>query len=170
MEENMKNNLKITSLLLIAGLLFSLSPLFGQEKPENPAPAPMMAPPIPQLTEEQRVKIQELRLKHMKEILPLETDLQIKRLELENLWTADKLDAKAIIAKVKEINELQNKLELTRVNHRLEIAQILTPEQRRQMQDMLGPGMGRPGRMMRRHRFMQPEQFGPEEPNCCPNR
>jgi len=170
MEENMKNNLKITTLLLIAGLLFSLSPLFGQEKPENPAPAPMMAPPIPQLTEEQRVKIQELRLKHMKEILPLETDLQIKRLELENLWTADKLDAKAIIAKVKEINELQNKLELTRVNHRLEIAQILTPEQRRQMQDMLGPGMGRPRRMMRRHRCMQHEQFGPEEPNCCPNR
>ncbi len=139
--------------------------------PQKPM-MPMMASEMPQLTDAQREQLQSLRIKHLKEILPLETEIRIKELELQTLWEADKLDSKAIIAKVKELSELRNKLELTRTNHRLEIAQILTPEQRRQMRHMfgngMGPGMGR--RMMRRHRCMEQNQFGPKEPNCCPQK
>ncbi|MGB9743056.1 MAG: Spy/CpxP family protein refolding chaperone [candidate division WOR-3 bacterium] len=168
----MNRTLKTAPLLLLAGLLFVAGTIYAQEKAEAPAPMPVMAPPMPQLTDAQREQIQNLRLKHLKEILPLETDLRIKQLELATLWTADKLDPKAIIAKVKELNELKNKLELTRVNHRLEIAQLLTPEQRKQMWNILGPGMGMGmGRRMKyRHRMIPADQLGPQEPNCCPQK
>ncbi len=168
----MKRNHKMKISLLIAGLILTIGPISAQEQNAPQQPMPMMASEMPQLTDAQREQIRNLRIKHLKEILPLQTELRIKELELQILWEADKLDSKAIIAKFKEISELRNKLELARVNHRLEIAQILTPQQRKHMHPMsgigMGPGMGR--RMMRRHRWMEQNQFGPLEPNCCPQK
>ncbi|MEO0025920.1 MAG: Spy/CpxP family protein refolding chaperone [candidate division WOR-3 bacterium] len=173
----MKRSHKITFSLLITGLILTIAPLSAQDQnaPQQPMPMmPMMASEMPQLTDAQREQLQSLRIKHLKEILPLETEIRIRELELQTLWEADKLDSKAIIAKVKELSELRNKLELTRTNHRLEIAQLLTPQQRKQMRHMfgmeMGPGMGMGRRMMRRHRCMEENQFGPKEPNCCPQR
>ncbi|MCX7731652.1 MAG: Spy/CpxP family protein refolding chaperone [candidate division WOR-3 bacterium] len=177
----MKKHKHFTVSLLLAGLMLTVAPLLAQEQnapqpqmPQMPMMEPMMEPMMPQLTDAQREQLQSLRIKHLKEIMPLETELRIKELELQALWDADKLDSKAIIAKVKELSELRNKLELTRTNHRLEIAQLLTPEQRRQMRHMfgmgMGPGMGMGRRMMRRHRCMEQKQFGPQEPNCCPQK
>lgn len=168
----MKRNNSITISLLLTGLILTVGPIFAQEQNTPQPQMPMMASEMPQLTDAQREQLQSLRIKHLKEIMPLETEIRIKELELQTLWDAEKLDSKAIIAKVKELSELRNKLELTRTNHRLEIAQILTPQQRRQMRHMfgmgMGPGMGR--RMMCRHRWMEQKQFGPQEPNCCPRR
>jgi Spy/CpxP family protein refolding chaperone len=95
----------------------------------------MMA--MPEMTAEQQEKMDAMRIKHMKEMMPMQTDLRIKELELAALWRADKLEAGKIVAKVKEINDVRGKLELARVNHRIEMHSQLTPEQRKAM----GPGM-----------------------------
>jgi Spy/CpxP family protein refolding chaperone len=108
--------------------------------------APM--PVMPTLTTEQWQKTDELRVKHLREVLPLQTDLRVKEIELDALWRAEELDGNKLLGKVKEINDVRNKLELARVNHQLAMYRLLTPEQRKQARCMFGrcpQGMG--GRM-----------------------
>lgn len=170
----MKQLRTISVRLLLAGILLTIAPLPAQEQNPPPPPVPMVAPILDQLSAAQREQLRSIQIKHLKEILPLQTELSIKELEFDALWDADKLDTKAILAKAREIAELRSKLELAKVNHQLEVAQLLTPEQRRQLRHRFGPqerpgrGMGR--RMLHRHRCR--EQAGPdsEEPNCCPKK
>ena len=62
------------------------------------------------LTEEQYQKLDELRIGHLKETMPVETDIEIREMELEALWRAEKLDGKKIVAKVREISALRERL------------------------------------------------------------
>ena len=95
---------------------------------------------IPNLTPEQSAKLKELREQHEKDILPLKNEMIAKRAELRNLWLQGELDEAAIRAKQLEINDLRNKLQVTKTEYRLELGKILTPEQRAQLQS------SRPGR------------------------
>lgn len=188
----MKRVTKITTMAVVALLVVTGWAIAQSANPEQkPAPAEQpMAPPchemgmpgmkmmnMPELTDVQREQIQSLRIKHLKEVMPLETEIKIKRIELATLWQATKFDAKQIIAKVKEIGELRNKLELARVNHQIEIYNLLTPEQRKSFRPGMGMGMGRGmmrgrcgmGRRARQHHFGE----GPDGPGampCCPQR
>lgn len=94
------------------------------------------------LTEEQHKQFDELKMKHIKEVMPLKTDLRLKQMELGALWRTEELDAKKIIAKVKEISGLREKLQVANVEHRLNMYKVLTPEQRKQARRFL---MGRRG-------------------------
>ncbi len=184
----MKRATKITTiaavaLLVVTGWAIAQSP----ELEQKPAPVEQpMAPPcqemgmpgmgmmdMPGLTDAQREQIQSLRIKHLKEVMPLETDLRIKNLELAMLWQAEKLDAKQIVTKVKEIGELRNKLELARVNHQIEIYNLLTPEQRKAFRLGMGRGMmrgrGGMGRRARQRHFGEGLD-GPGAMPCCPQR
>ena len=82
------------------------------------------------LTQEQQEKLQSLRTDSAKETLPLRNEIQIKTLELRQLWIADELDEEAILAKSKEISDLRDQLHEQRIHHRLDAAKILTKEQR----------------------------------------
>ncbi len=108
---------------------------------------PGMPGRMPDMTPEQIEKMDVLRTALVKEMLPLRTDLQVKRIELKALWRADEPDAKKIIAKVKEIGALRQKLEITRINHRFGMRKLMTPEQRKAMKKM-GMGHGMMGRGM----------------------
>ncbi len=100
----------------------------------------MQGPAIPDMTPEQMEKMDALRTALVKEVLPLRADLKVKEIELDALWRADEPDAKKIIAKVKEIGALRQKMEITRINHRFGMRKLMTPEQRKAMKKM---GMGR---------------------------
>jgi Spy/CpxP family protein refolding chaperone len=186
-EENMKIT-KIAALAVLVITGWAIAQPAVPEQRQEPAeqamvpPNPEMALPpfgllnLPNLTDDQRMQIQSLQIKHLKEVMPLETDMRIKRLELAMLWRAEKLDAKQIVAKVKEINELRNKLELARVNHRIEIYNLLTPEQRKAFRPGMGQGRMRGmGGMKRRgahFRHFTEEMDGPGvmPMPCCPQR
>ena len=103
------------------------------------------------LTDEQQEKMDELRMAHLKQVRPLETDVELKEMELDVLWRAEKLSSKAIVAKVKEISALRTKIQVARVQHRLDRFGKLTPEQQEKARKMLGRkggrGMGRGRRM-----------------------
>lgn len=116
---------------------------------------PMGFMDLPNLTDAQEEQIQNLRLKHLKEMLPIETEIRIKEIELDALWQGEKFDVKQIIAKVKEIGELRNKLELARVNQRIEIYKILTPEQRKILRRGFGMEKGMWREMRKRFRFRE---------------
>jgi len=102
---------------------------------------PGMPGMMPDMTPEQLEKMDVLRTALVKAILPMRTDLQVKRIELDALWRADEPDAKKIIAKVKEIGGLRQKMEIARINHRFSMRKLMTPEQRKAMKSMgMHPG------------------------------
>jgi Spy/CpxP family protein refolding chaperone len=97
---------------------------------------------MPDLTPEQQEKMDALRTAHIKAMAPLHADLKVKEIEIEALWRADEPDAKKIVAKVKEMGDIREKMEVASINHRFEMRKVLTPEQRKAMKKMgMGPGM-----------------------------
>jgi Spy/CpxP family protein refolding chaperone len=148
----------LTALLIVTaafGIVLA-QPGPGAAAPAPGAQAPMMyrmqktapGPAVPDMTPEQQEKIDALRVAQVKEMAPLGADLRVKQIELAALWRADEPDAKKIIAKVKEIGDLREKMEIARINHQFDIRKLLTPEQRKAMKKTgVGPGMW--GRGMR---------------------
>ncbi len=187
--------IKITNrrygVVILAGVLVfvgwaTAQPGPGCHQEQKTAPANLQLPPaepepmsmrrmgmmhLPELTDKQREQIRELRIRHLREIMPMETEIQIKEMELDALWQVEKFDAQGIVAKVKEIGELRTKLELARVNHQIEIYKMLTPEQRKSFRPWWGKMMMR-GMMGRKWRQMHGGgnmmELGTMP--CCPQR
>lgn len=82
------------------------------------------------LTPEQEQKINDLRVKHLKEVTPLRNELAEKRAHLRTLESADKPDMNAINKTIDEINSLRTKMMKAGAAHRAEVSQLLTDEQR----------------------------------------
>jgi Spy/CpxP family protein refolding chaperone len=94
------------------------------------------------LTPEQKAKFKELRRKFIEENAQLIGGLVTKRLELKLLWTDPKADSRAILAKEKELRDLQNRMRDKIVQYRLEARSSLTPEQIEKLGLMDGRGLG----------------------------
>lgn len=85
---------------------------------------------LPDMTEEQKEKVKELKTSFLKEISPVENELKEKEARLNTLSAAEKVDKKAIEKTVKEIGELKTKMMLAREFHKQDVRAILTEEQR----------------------------------------
>jgi Spy/CpxP family protein refolding chaperone len=94
------------------------------------------------LTPEQKARFQELRRKFIGENAQLIGGLVAKRLELQSLWTDPKADSQAILAKEKELRDLQNRMKDKIIQYRLEARNSLTPEQIEKLGSMGGMGLG----------------------------
>lgn len=103
------------------------------------------------LSPEQNQKMQALRESHFKETIPLRNEIMSKRLELRTLWAQTNPDQEKILAKQKEANALMGQLQEKATKHRLEMRQVLTPEQRAKLGTFpgrrggFGPGHGMRG-------------------------
>jgi Spy/CpxP family protein refolding chaperone len=86
-------------------------------------------------------------------------DLQVARMELDELLSADTIDAKAVSAKVQAVTALQAKAFQERIDARLAVRKILTAKQAEQLRKLMrhrrmpradrGRSMRRPGRGMK---------------------
>lgn len=99
------------------------------------------------LTAEQTAKIQDLREAHLKDIKPLRDKMFSKRGELRLLWLQKAPDREKITAVQKEIGSLRDQMQEKMTSHRLDMLNVLTPEQRTKVQARaagkgFGPGMG----------------------------
>ena len=94
------------------------------------------------LTDEQVSKIKALHLEHQKEVIPLRAQMQIKQIEMRQLWSADTLDQAAITAKSREMFGIQGEVQEKAIAHHIAVANVLTKEQR---QEFLNEGFGRRG-------------------------
>jgi Spy/CpxP family protein refolding chaperone len=81
-------------------------------------------------------KMWQLRTKHRDEARQIGYELFQKRLEARNLFTDPKADDGSIIAKQKEINALQQRMQEKMVQLKLEERKILTPEQLQKLKEM----------------------------------
>lgn len=85
------------------------------------------------LTEEQSAKLQTLREDYLKEVTPLHNRMISLRSELRLLWSDAGPDREKITARQNEISELQRRIDEKATQHRLEMQELLTPEQRSRM-------------------------------------
>jgi zinc resistance-associated protein len=106
-------------------------------------------PLVSSLTPEQTSRIQTIQQENFQEISPLREQLYAKRTELRNLWVTQNPDQAKIAALQKEMLDIRAQLQEKSNNARLEVRQVLTPEQQAQI-GIYGPGMGRMGGRMGR--------------------
>ncbi len=83
------------------------------------------------LTAEQTEKIDALREAHMTDIKPLADQMFSKRGDLKLLWLKKNPDQKKIAETNKEIRALRDQMEDKMTAHRLEMMNVLTPEQQK---------------------------------------
>jgi len=133
---------------LVMVMLLGVSYVFAQEQSDPPRHGWMHGEKSwgqgkrLNLTPEQITKFQELRRKFIGENAQLIGGLVAKRLELRSLWSDPKADSRAILAKERELRDLQNRMKDKIVQYRLEARNSLTPEQIEKLGMMGGRGFG----------------------------
>jgi len=100
------------------------------------------------LTEEQTVKLQALRESFLRETLVWRDQLVIKRFDLRDLLRDPQSDPNQVLAKQREISDLESKIQERAVLHQLEMRKVLTPEQIKLLPSWFGTGGFRGHRMM----------------------
>ena len=135
----------VLGLGLVAVAVMAQGPGFGRGVGMGPG----FGPPgnlFANLTPEQSAKIQSLQQAHLQAIAPLQQEMLAKGTEMRSLSQNPNADPAVIGAKQKEIWELRSKFEDMTNNLRLQIREILTPEQQAQF-DTFGPRRGMGPRM-----------------------
>lgn len=134
----MKKN--VIQSLLVTGLILLFSTQMYAQKPNQTACCPGQGaqmgagmghtPQIPGLTDEQKTKIEALRLTFMKELLPLKNLLAEKEARLRTLTTGDKIDLTAANAVIDEIAAIHAQIQKLKLAHRMEVRKLLNDEQK----------------------------------------
>ena len=111
------------------------------------------------LTEEQVKQLQSQQIELKKNMIVLGNQVQIKKLEMQQLWLAPELDEEAISQKGSEIAQLQAQKHEKMIRHRLDVAKTLTQEQRTVLMKSKHRGAGhyRDKDAHRDHRGPRPE-------------
>ncbi len=141
--------------LLVSVLITSFSlNSYAQRGPRALCDSTRSSCRIPNLTADQKTKIETLKVKHLKEVTPLRNELDEKKAHLKTLKSMEKVDRDAINKTIDEITALHGKIMKMGVNHRLDVAALLTDEQKvffnshrggRDRDGDRGRGMGRDG-------------------------
>jgi zinc resistance-associated protein len=136
----------VLALGLVASTAMAWGPGYGRGQgygPQNGCPA------VSNLTAEQTSRIQAIQQANFQELTPLREQLFAKRTELRNLWVTQNPDQAKITALQKDMLNIRAQLQEKSNNVRLEIREVLTPEQQAQIA-AYSPGMGRMGGRMGR--------------------
>jgi Spy/CpxP family protein refolding chaperone len=123
------------------------------------------------ITTEQAAKLRQQESDFRKAAIRDRADLEIKRMDLQDLLSADNPDRSAIDSKLNEVGAAQLALEKSAIDHRLAMRDALTPAQRQKLKEMMmergqqwrpgpnvTPGGPRTGRRLGR-------QTAPPQPN-----
>jgi Spy/CpxP family protein refolding chaperone len=135
----------ILAMVLVAAVAMAWGPGFGRGFGMGPG----YGPPgnvFANLTPEQSAKIQALQQAHLQGIAPVQQELLAKGTELRSLSLNPNADPAVITAKQKEIWDLRSKFQEMTNNLRLQIREVLTPDQQAQF-DSFGPRRGMGPRM-----------------------
>lgn len=97
---------------------------------------------IPDLTDEQRSKLKELRLANQKQTLPLKNQLGEKQAKLKTLTTSEKVDMKGVNKLIEEIGGLKIQMAKLKAATHQKVRAELTEEQRLFLDTHAGRGKG----------------------------
>ena len=101
------------------------------------------------LTDQQKGEMQKLRVEMEKQSVQTGAKIHLARIEMRELFTADKPDRGAIEKRMKEVSDLEFQMKLDRLNHMFAVNALLTPEQQKIWKQHMG-SLGSMGPMIRR--------------------
>jgi Spy/CpxP family protein refolding chaperone len=81
------------------------------------------------LSPEQTARLREVRQSYLRDTLAWRDELLIKRFDLGDLWERPQVDPDQILAKQREISELESKIQERVVLYQFEMRRVLTPDQ-----------------------------------------
>ncbi|MCK4941813.1 Spy/CpxP family protein refolding chaperone [candidate division WOR-3 bacterium] len=93
------------------------------------------------LTAEQTEEIDAIKMETEKGVIPVKSDIELKRLDLEKEMKLETPDRDGVMTLVKDIHALELKIKQARVDQHLKIHGVLTPEQRAEMSKQMHKGM-----------------------------
>ena len=105
-----------------------------------------------QLTEEQQEAIQDLRFNHQNDMIDLKADVQKKKLQLEELKSSGNYTREEFLASVEALSNAKQKVAIAKANHRMDVYELLTDEQRKTF-DKMGNRMDNRREHFREKRF-----------------
>jgi Spy/CpxP family protein refolding chaperone len=82
------------------------------------------------LNEDQKSKIQELRLQHQKSMVDLNAELKNHQLALKEIKMKKDFSRSEYLSAVEKLNEVKNKISTSHANHRMDVYEQLDNEQR----------------------------------------
>lgn len=94
------------------------------------------------LTDQQKAKLDDLRMQHQEKMIDMRADLDKARIENQRLRRSDKLNRGDVINQTKTMSDIRNKMAEARANHMMDVYETLTVEQRKIWNDLK---MDRPG-------------------------
>jgi Spy/CpxP family protein refolding chaperone len=129
------------------------------------------------ITDEQYAKLKNSFLDSEKVAIRTRADLQIKRLELANLMSADNVDRTQVNQKISDIGALETALMKNHIETQLAVKDTLTPEQLKKFQQWRQNQRGRflqermqPGRDMMRQQDRPGRMAPPPPPPAAPSK
>lgn len=84
---------------------------------------------LPDLTDEQRISITNIKDAFHTDILPLKEEMAQKHIELNNILKEENIDSEKAFAKQEEIFEVNRKLGKKALSYQINVIEQLTPEQ-----------------------------------------
>lgn len=134
----MKKSVLVKPALLVALVMLSVNPeafaqkgchqKSGQGNPGHKGAC--IHAELPDLSEEQQVKIKELKTAHMKAMLEHKNELNEKNARLKTLQTAENVEMNKINKVIEEIGSIKTEMAKKKAAHHQEIRKLLTEEQR----------------------------------------
>ncbi|MBI3593384.1 MAG: hypothetical protein HY200_00330 [Nitrospirae bacterium] len=115
------------------------------------------------LTSEQKKIIQQEKIKHQKEAIPLFSKIQMSGVELKEILMGNPIDVAKAKEKLKEKHDAMAEMEMSHILLTQQIKAHLTPEQRDHLESMMemGPKMD----IMVPQKEKQPSKKGSEKPS-----
>lgn len=92
------------------------------------------------LTDDQKDKIEQLKLKHQEEMIDLRADMQKKRLAVKELRQKGNYSRSDFLNLVNDLSASRSKIAAARANHRMDVYELLTDQQKQTFNRM--PMMG----------------------------
>ena len=127
----MKSNFsKQMSLVMLLGLLTTGLMAQGYDRPNRSQGHPRSLKSELNLTVEQEAQMQKVREDHQEVMIDLRADHEKAQLQLRKLMREETPNKKKIHSQIEKVGSIELKMDKARIDHRLDMRQLLTAEQR----------------------------------------
>ena len=124
------------NLILVLSVLFAITifnPQIYSQKRDNQQPKNLRMNLKAQLnlSEDQEKKIDVLRLSYEENLIKLNSELDLKNLDMKKLLSSDNIARTEMINLTKELSAIKNDIALARANHQMDVYDLLDSAQRK---------------------------------------
>ncbi len=140
---------------------------FALQRPLEQAQRALHDPLIRQqlrISDDQAKTLEKQVADFQKKVIQDQANLEIQRVDLQNLLTAENPDRSAINNKLDQVNSARLALQKSALNFYLTVKQEITPEQQQKIRQFLGEQRNRRNEGFRRPRRPRPENRRPVKP------